>query len=148
MAIEINRLKVNCNYSLLLGRKSCGKMRPVAAVVAWSVSDCCAPAVSPTKTAEPIEMAFGLWIRLDPTDHALSGGPGPAGEGIFFAGEGLFLPVKCITLCNQQKPQLQHDAANLSAGNSASRQKRIFRMDSLAAGVTRAEAMRPFVKIL
>jgi len=30
--------------------------------------------VSPAKTAEPMEMLFGLWTRLGPRKHALDGG--------------------------------------------------------------------------
>ena len=67
------------------------------------------------------------------------------GKGQFW---GSFLPLKCGTLlCKQQMPQ-QHRAADLSAGDSASRWKCGFRMDSPATGVTSAGAMRPFVKIL
>ena len=31
--------------------------------------------VSPAKTAEPIEMLFGLWARMGPRNHVVDGGP-------------------------------------------------------------------------
>jgi len=40
--------------------------------VAWSVT-----LVSPAKTAEPIEMPYGLRSRVDPGNHILDGGPDP-----------------------------------------------------------------------
>jgi len=36
--------------------------------------------VSPAKTAEPIEMPFGLWTRVGPRNHVLDGGPDFEGE--------------------------------------------------------------------
>jgi len=45
-------------------------MRPtVTDRVAWSVR-----VVSPAKTAESIEMPFGLWARVVPRNHVLDGG--------------------------------------------------------------------------
>ena len=44
--------------------------------------------VSPAKTAEPIEMAFGLWTRLGPRNHVLDGSPNPPLEGTILRGEG------------------------------------------------------------
>jgi len=40
--------------------------------VAWSVGRS-VTLVSHTKTAEPIEMPFGLWARMDPRNHVLDG---------------------------------------------------------------------------
>ena len=31
--------------------------------------------MSPAKTAEPIEMPFGLWARIGPRNHVLDGDP-------------------------------------------------------------------------
>jgi len=43
--------------------------------------------VSPAKTAEVIEMLFGLWTRMDPGKHVLDGGPDlPMGRGNFEGG--------------------------------------------------------------
>jgi len=39
------------------------------------------------KTAEPIEMPFGVWTRVGPRNHVLSGGPDPPKEGAIFWGE-------------------------------------------------------------
>jgi len=54
-------------------------MRPlVTDRVAWSVgrSVCRSVAlVSPAKTAEPIEMPFGLWARIGLRNHVLDGSP-------------------------------------------------------------------------
>ena len=36
---------------------------------------CAVSAVSCAKTAEPIEMPFGLWARMGPRNHVLDGGP-------------------------------------------------------------------------
>jgi len=32
--------------------------------------------VNPAKTAEPIEMSFGLWTQVGPRNHIFDGGPG------------------------------------------------------------------------
>ena len=40
------------------------------------------------KTAEPIEMPFGVWTRVGPRNHVLSGGPDPPKEGAIFWGSG------------------------------------------------------------
>jgi len=37
--------------------------------------------VSPAKTAEPIEMPFGLWAQTDPRNHVLDGVHIPHGKG-------------------------------------------------------------------
>jgi len=42
--------------------------------VAWSFGQSVG-LVSPAKTAEPIEMQFGLWARMGPGNHALDGTP-------------------------------------------------------------------------
>jgi len=33
--------------------------------------------VSPAKTAEPIEMSFGLWTPVHPSSHVVDAGPDP-----------------------------------------------------------------------
>jgi len=43
--------------------------------------------VTHTKTAEPIEMPFGMMTRVGRRDHVLDGGPDPQGKGQFFGGE-------------------------------------------------------------
>jgi len=40
--------------------------------------------VTCAKTAEPIEMPFGLWARMGPGNHMLDGSPDPQGKGQFF----------------------------------------------------------------
>jgi len=54
-------------------------MRPIVTDrVAWSV--CLSvgrsvPIFSAAKTAEPIEMPFGVWIQIGPRNHVPDGGP-------------------------------------------------------------------------
>jgi len=117
----------------------CGLLRQLS--VCLSVEHNC----EPTKTDGPIEMLFGYGTQVYPGNRLLSGGggPDPQGKGNF---EGCSR-MKCIRLHKQQIPQ-QHGAADLSAGDRSSRRKRGFRMDSPAAGLTSAGAMRPFVEIL
>ena len=117
-------------------------MRPVAAEVAWSVCVCVCACVracvrvcvcvwhnrGSCKTAEPIEMLFGLWTRVGPRNNVLGGLRIPFSVMGNF--RGLLPPLKCIRLRKQQTPQQQHGAADLSAGGSASRQKRGFITDS------------------
>jgi len=73
-------------------------MRPIATDV-WRglcvcVCVCLCVCVSvtfryPAKTAGPIEMPFGMWGGVDPSNHVLDGGPDPPwGRGTF----GGFLP--------------------------------------------------------
>ena len=39
----------------------------------------------PTKTAEPIEMSFYMWVRVSQHNHVLDGDPDfPPGEGAIF----------------------------------------------------------------
>ena len=61
-------------------------MRSVATGrVAWSVGRSVTLIVSPAKMAEPIEMPFGLRIRVGPGNHVLDGGPNPPmGNGNFY----------------------------------------------------------------
>jgi len=71
-------------------------MRPtVTDRVAWSVgrSLCLSVCrsvtpVSPAKTAKPIEMPFGLRIRVGPGNHVLDVGPDPPWEGAILWGKG------------------------------------------------------------
>ena len=52
-------------------------------------SRCLFTTVSPTKTAEPIEMLFGMWTEVGPGNHVLGGVPDfPRGRGKF--GRGAF----------------------------------------------------------
>jgi len=54
--------------------------------------------VSPTKTAEPIEMPFGLKTRMGPGNHVLDGDPDTPWEGAFF---GERAPIYSVgTLCH------------------------------------------------
>ena len=54
-------------------------MRPIVTDrVAWSVSRSVCRSVTlvcPAKTAEPIEMPFGLWAWMDPRNHVLDWSP-------------------------------------------------------------------------
>jgi len=71
-------------------------MRPIVADrVAWSVglSVCrSVTLVSPAKTAEPIEMPFGLRTLVGPGNQVLDVGPVPPnGKGQFFGRRGVTL---------------------------------------------------------
>jgi len=44
--------------------------------------------VSPAKTAEPIEMSFGLWSQVGLSKRVLDGGPNPPLQRVNFDGEG------------------------------------------------------------
>jgi len=55
-------------------------MRPIATDIAWPVPvRVCVSvtAVSCAKTAEPIEMRFWLWTRVDQRNHVFGGGTDP-----------------------------------------------------------------------
>jgi len=63
----------------------CRYIQPTVTVslsVCWSVT-----IVSPAKTAEPIQMPFGLWTRVGPGNYVLDGDPDPNAK-INFEGEG------------------------------------------------------------
>jgi len=55
-----------------------------SSVACWSVYH----SYEPRKTAEPIEMPFGLWARLDSTNHVLDAVQIPAWKGAIFRGKG------------------------------------------------------------
>jgi len=61
-------------------------MRPIVTnQVAWSVFGLCVTLVSPAKTAEPIEMSFGLRTQVGPRNRVLDGGStSPHGKGQFW----------------------------------------------------------------
>jgi len=72
--------------------------------------------LSCSKTDDPIDMQFVIKTWVGPRIHVLHGGPDPSrGRGNL----GVFPPLKCIRLCNQQMPTAAR-AAGLSAGDSAS----------------------------
>ena len=63
-------------------------MRPIvtdAVVVGLSVG-LSVTIVSPAKTAEPINMPFGSWTRVGPTNHVLDGHSDPPYEGAVLRG--------------------------------------------------------------
>ena len=63
-------------------------MRPIVTErVAWSVG-LSVTLVSPAKTAEPIEMPFGLRTPVGPRNHVLDEGPDPSWEGAILRGKG------------------------------------------------------------
>ena len=105
--------------SLLLGRIACAEGKDAAScyscsVVCLSVVCLLFTSVSTTKTAEPIEMSFGLWTRVGPRNDVLGEAriPLPSlGRDNF----GVVSSLKCIRLYKHQTPQ-HHGAADLSAG--------------------------------
>ena len=61
-------------------------MRPITDRVPWFVGRSVSQSVtlvSPAKTAEPIEMLFGLRTRVDLRNHVLDGVQIPYGKGQF-----------------------------------------------------------------
>jgi len=77
---------------LLLGRiadlqfcvRRCGLLLPTESVGLSAVLQ------GSAKTAEPINMPFGLRTWVGPGNHILDGGPDPHGKGHFFSGKGAF----------------------------------------------------------
>jgi len=69
-------------------------MRPTARDVVWSVCCLCvclfvgrnSEHCEPYKTNEAIEIPFGIWTRVGPTNHALGGGPDSRQEKGQFGG--------------------------------------------------------------
>jgi len=53
--------------------------------IAWSLS---VAAMSPAETAESIEMPFGLWARMGPSNHVIEGIQIPPTGGGNFEGKG------------------------------------------------------------
>ena len=51
--------------------------------VTWTVGRFVCHNRDPVKTAEPIEMPFGLWNRMDPRNNTLDGVQVPRGKGQF-----------------------------------------------------------------
>ena len=47
--------------------------------------------MSPEKTAGSIEMAFGVWGAVGPSNHVLDGGLDPRGKGSYGVMKGPFL---------------------------------------------------------
>jgi len=61
----------------------CTQRRPIVTDrVVWSVG-LSVTVVSPAKTAEPIEILFGLWPRTGPRNHVLNRGSDPPWEGVW-----------------------------------------------------------------
>jgi len=46
-------------------------------IVLWHSVGLSVTIVSPAKTAEPMEIPFGIWTRVGPRNHVLDGGPDP-----------------------------------------------------------------------
>jgi len=63
---------INCSFFYILGPiavlRRCGLSRSIAWYVGLSVM-----IVSPAKTAEPIEIPFGMWTRAGPRNRVLDG---------------------------------------------------------------------------
>ena len=60
--------------------------------VAWSVC-LSVTLVRPAKTAEPIEMPFGLKTRVGPENYVVDGSPDPPWEGAIFGERGAHCKV-------------------------------------------------------
>jgi len=62
--------------------------------------------VSCAKTAELIEILFGLWARMDPRNRVLDRGPDPPWEGAILRGKGWPI-VKCMTFCTKMAESVE-----------------------------------------
>jgi len=62
--------------------------------------------VSPAKTAEPIEVPFGLSTWVGPRDHALDGGSDPPWEGANFLGT-MGVPLYSTVVCGKTVEQIE-----------------------------------------
>jgi len=71
---------------------------------------------SPAKTAEPIEMPFGLWARVVPRNHVLDGSPDPPCEGGNFELEGPPVVTYRDTLRSPVKTRLKRSRCRLGYG--------------------------------
>jgi len=84
--------------------------------VAWSVGLSVA-LVDPAKTAEPIEMPFGLRTRVGPRNHILDGGPDvPTGRGNFEGGKGRPIVNYRDTLRSYVQKRLDRSICRLDCG--------------------------------
>jgi len=70
---------------------------------------------SPVKTAEPIEMLFGLRTRVGPGNHVLDGVQIPNGRGNF-EGEGRSIVKYRDTLQSSAQKQLNRSRCHLGCG--------------------------------
>jgi len=70
-------------------------------------------AVVCAKTAEPIEMPFGLWARMGPRDHVLDGGPDPPMGRGNFRGKGAPIVKYRDTLWSPVRKRLNQSSCHL-----------------------------------
>ena len=95
-------------------------MRPIVTDrVAWSVGlSVCRyiTLVSPTETAEPIEIPFGLRTRMGPGNHVLDAGPDPPWEGAILWGKGHPIVKYRDTLWSSEQEQLNQWRCHLGCG--------------------------------
>jgi len=89
-----------CNYFRIYGHYCVTLFHFLLGCVAYTECDRCYrcsvvcvcvclldTSVSPAKTAEPVEMLFGLWTRVGRKNHVFCGGPDPPrGRGSFTGG--------------------------------------------------------------
>ena len=84
--------------------------------VAWSVG-LSVTLVSPAKTAEPIEMPFGLMTQVGPGNQVLDGGPNPPmGRGNFEGGKERPIVKHRDTLRSSVQKQLNQSRCHLGCG--------------------------------
>jgi len=82
-------------------------MRPIATdEVAADLLVCLSvTTVSPTKTAEPIEMPFGMWTRVGPRNYAPTWGSRPPREEALLRGMTSEFPRMLSTSVQTGRPQ-------------------------------------------
>ena len=71
--------------------------------------------MSPAKTAEPIEMSFGLRTRVVPENHVLDGGPDLPWEGAILGEKGPTVKYR-VTLQSPVRKQLNLPICRLGCG--------------------------------
>ena len=79
----ISALAIDVAYCYRRGNVVC---LSVGLSVSLSLSLAIVSIVSPAKTAEPIEVPFGMWTPVGPRNHVLDGGPDPLWEGAILKG--------------------------------------------------------------
>ena len=145
LSLVVSSMKsVCCDFSIF----SAVMPRSPATDVAWSTLSACLSVCWsqpwPYKNDWTNREAVSVVDSGGSKEPRIKWGPESTGKGTI-SGGGLFPTIEMHRLFKQQTLQ-HHGAADSSAGDSAPRPKRGFKMDASAAGMTNAEAIRPFVK--
>jgi len=81
---------------MFLGHVACAECKDVALCYRYRLaSPFVSVVVSPTKTAEPVKMPFGLWTRVGPRNRVLGGGVGRWENGQFWGCSNIEMHCNC-----------------------------------------------------